>query len=84
MTVTTCPSHRPIKRGTNPNRKFGGNIEKNLYAAVGLNVVRWGFAGAKRPENNGVADTLKPDGGWVGLRDHSTYHYDTLTDRLAP
>jgi len=81
MTVTTCPSHRPIKRGTNPNRKFGGNIEKNLYAAVGF---RWGFAGARRPENNGVADTLKPDGGWVGLRDHSIYHYDTLTDRLAP
>jgi hypothetical protein len=35
-------------------------------------------------EKNGVADTLKPDGGWVGLRDHSTYHNDTLTDRIAP
>jgi hypothetical protein len=66
MTVTTCPSHRPIKRGTNPNRKFGGNIEKNLYAAVGFNVVRWGFAGTKRPENNGVADTLSPMAdGWA-------------------
>ena len=26
----------------------------------------------------------KPDGGWVGLRNHSTYHNDTVTDRLAP
>jgi hypothetical protein len=35
-------------------------------------------------EKNGVADTLKPDGGWLGLREHSTYHNDTLTDRIAP
>jgi hypothetical protein len=35
-------------------------------------------------EKNGVADTLKPDGGWLGLRDHSTYHNDTLADRIAP
>lgn len=35
-------------------------------------------------EKNSVADTLKPDGGWVGIRNHSTYHNDTVTDRLAP
>ena len=40
MTVIIRPSHRPIKRVTNPNRKFGGNIEKNLYAAVRFSVVR--------------------------------------------
>ena len=35
-------------------------------------------------EKNGVADTLKPDGGWLQLREHCTYHNDTLTDRIAP
>ncbi len=35
-------------------------------------------------EKNAIADTLKPTGGWMQLRDHSTYHNDTLTDRIAP
>lgn len=35
-------------------------------------------------EKASVADTLKPDGGWLGLRNHSTYHNDTITDRIAP
>src|SRR5213076_1347478 len=35
-------------------------------------------------EKNSVADTLKPDGGWLALRNHSTFHNDTLTDRIAP
>jgi hypothetical protein len=35
-------------------------------------------------EKTSVADTLKPDGGWLGVRNHSTYHNDTLADRIAP
>jgi hypothetical protein len=35
-------------------------------------------------EKASVADTLKPAGGWLQVRDHSTYHNDTLTDRIAP
>ncbi len=35
-------------------------------------------------QKNSVADTLKPGGGWLQVRDHSTYHNDTLTDRVAP
>jgi len=35
-------------------------------------------------EKTSVADTLKPDGGWLALRDHSTYHNDTIADRIAP
>ncbi|HEV2717027.1 MAG TPA: hypothetical protein VGU64_17315, partial [Terriglobales bacterium] len=35
-------------------------------------------------QKNSVADTLKPDGGWLAIRNHSTYHNDTLTDRIAP
>jgi len=35
-------------------------------------------------EKTSVADTLKPDGGWLALRNHSTYHNDTIADRIAP
>ena len=35
-------------------------------------------------EKTAVADTLKAGGGWLGLREHSTYHNDTITDRIAP
>jgi len=35
-------------------------------------------------EKNGIADTFKPGGGWLALREHSFYHNDTLTDRIAP
>jgi hypothetical protein len=35
-------------------------------------------------EKNTVPDTLKAGGGWLALREHSTYHNDTLTDRIAP
>lgn len=35
-------------------------------------------------EKTAVADTLKPGGGWLQLREHSSYHYDTITDRIAP
>src|SRR5262245_49861633 len=35
-------------------------------------------------EKASVADTLKPDGGWLGDRNHSSYHNDTITDRIAP
>ena len=35
-------------------------------------------------EKSSIADTLKPDGGWLALRNHSTYHNDTITDRIAP
>jgi hypothetical protein len=39
------------------------------------------FAKAEKAD---VAETLKPDGGWLGVRNHSTYHNDTITDRIAP
>jgi hypothetical protein len=35
-------------------------------------------------EKNSIADTLKSGGGWLEVRNHSTYHNDTLTDRIAP
>jgi hypothetical protein len=50
-----------------------------------LTVVRynsWQDFGAG--EKSAVADTLKPDGGWLQVRDHAVFHNDTLTDRIAP
>src|SRR5215467_13019015 len=35
-------------------------------------------------EKASVAETLKPDGGWLGVRNYSSYHNDTITDRIAP
>jgi hypothetical protein len=35
-------------------------------------------------EKASAAETLKPDGGWLALRNHSTYHNDTIADRIAP
>jgi hypothetical protein len=35
-------------------------------------------------EKTAVADTLKPDGGWLQIRNHAAYHNDTITDRIAP
>ena len=32
----------------------------------------------------GVTDTTKKDGPWLRLRDHTDFHTDTLTDRIAP
>jgi hypothetical protein len=35
-------------------------------------------------EKNSVAQTNKKEGGWFRLRDHTAFHNDTLTDRIAP
>lgn len=35
-------------------------------------------------EKNSVAQTTKKDGGWVRLREHASFHNDTIADRLAP
>lgn len=35
-------------------------------------------------EEKSMRDTLKAGGGWIELRNHSSYHNDTLTDRIAP
>jgi len=37
-----------------------------------------------RGEKADSANAMKPDSGWIGVRNHSTYHNDTITDRVAP
>jgi hypothetical protein len=35
-------------------------------------------------EKNSVAQTTKKDSPWYRLRDHTDFHTDALTDRIAP
>ena len=35
-------------------------------------------------EASSVAQTAKGSGGWYELREHASYHTDTLTSRVAP
>jgi hypothetical protein len=35
-------------------------------------------------ESNSVAQTSKGQGGWFQLREHTSFHNDTICDRIAP
>ena len=35
-------------------------------------------------ESNSIAETSKGTGGWFTMREHASYHADTITDRIAP
>ncbi len=35
-------------------------------------------------EKNSIPQTTKKDSPWARLRDHTDFHTDTLTDRIAP
>jgi len=37
-----------------------------------------------KSETNAAAELAKGTGGWAALRDHSSYHTDTLADRIFP
>ena len=37
-----------------------------------------------KDQKNSVTDTTKKDSPWYQLRDHTDFHTDTLTDRIAP
>jgi hypothetical protein len=52
--------------------QYFGIARYNSYQDYGVNEV------------NAKAQTVKGTGGWVQLRDHSDFHNDTLTDRIAP
>jgi hypothetical protein len=70
-----------------------GDISSGTVVMQHLEGDPWNYLGVVRynswqdyatSEKTTVADTLKPDGGWLQVRDHSTYHNDTITDRIAP
>ena len=35
-------------------------------------------------ESKSIPDTLKAGSGWLQLRDHASFHNDTIADRIAP
>ena len=50
-----------------------------------LTIVRYAsWADFATNETNSVAQSNKNEGGWFTLRDHTSFHNDTLTDRIAP
>jgi hypothetical protein len=84
--VTNWKSHS-LSRLAGPTRFAGNVLLQHLEGGP------WNFLTVARcnssqdfatNEKTGVADTLKPDGGWLAIRNHSTYHNDTITDRIAP
>ena len=86
-----APGHRDqLEKSlqTPPGDKASGNVVmQHLEGGPWhyLTVVRYNsWQDYAASEKTSVADTLKPDGGWLGLRNHSTYHNDTITDRIAP
>lgn len=85
-----APGHRDQleKSLTQPGNGTAGNVLlQHLEGGPWhfLTVARYSsWEDFAKGEKSDVAETLKPDGGWVGLRNHSTYHNDTVTDRIAP
>jgi hypothetical protein len=85
-----APGHRDDleKSLSQPNNGTAGNVllqhleggPWNFLTAVRYN--SWEDFG--KAEKVDVADTLKPNGGWLGVRNNSTYHNDTVADRIAP
>lgn len=72
----------------NPNDKSAGNtLMQHLEGGPWqfLTIARYAsWQDYATGEKAAVAETMKPGGGWLELRDHSSYHNDTITDRIAP
>ena len=50
-----------------------------------LTVVRYNsWEDFAKGEKADAANTLKPDSGWLAIRNYCSYHNDTITDRIAP
>ena len=85
-----APGHRDDleKSLSQPNNGTAGNVLlQHLEGGPWnfLTVVRYSsWEDFGKAEKSDVADTLKPNGGWLGVRNDSSYHNDTITDRIAP
>jgi hypothetical protein len=70
-----------------------GDPEAGSVVMQHLDGAAWTFLGIARyatwedfvkSETSSLADQAKNTGGWASLRDHSSYHTDTLADRIMP
>ena len=91
--VRAAPGHRDQLEKALGQAPGAGDSVAGLVLMQHLEGSAWHFLTVTRynswqdfatNEKNSVADTLKPGGGWLTLREHAVYHNDTLTDRIAP
>jgi hypothetical protein len=71
-----------------PNDRSAGNVlMQHLEGSpwTFLTIVRYNsWEDFAADQKNSIPDTTKKDSPWLRLRDHTDYHTDTLTDRIAP
>src|SRR5438105_4714198 len=71
-----------------PNDTTAGNVLMQHLEGAGwtfLSIARYNsWDDFATGEKDAVAQTTKPDSPWYRLRDHTDFHTDTLTDRIAP
>jgi hypothetical protein len=85
-----APGHRDEleKSLSNPSRAVAGRVLMQHLEGGPWQYIRidryssWQDFAAD--EKTSVADTFKPDGGWLALRNQSSYHNDTIADRIFP
>jgi hypothetical protein len=85
-----APGHREEleKALAQPGTGAAGNVLlQHLEGAPWhfLTVIRYNsWEDFAKGEKADAANTSKPDSGWVAIRNHSSNHNDTITDRIAP
>jgi hypothetical protein len=86
------PGHRE-QLDTSVSTVSPGDPEAGSVVMQHLDGAAWTFLGIARyatwedfvkSETSSLADQAKNTGGWASLRDHSSYHTDTLADRIMP
>ena len=86
------PDHRPQLEGLLSTQPAGDPAAGNVLlqhmegaAWTFMAVVRYAtWEDFVKSETSAAADQAKGSGDWAKLRDHSSYHTDTLADRIAP
>lgn len=88
----TVPGHRE-QLDTELNSQSPGDPVAGTVVMQHLEGAAWTFVAVVRyatwedfvkSETISAAEQAKGSGGWARLRDHSSYHTDTLTDRILP
>ena len=86
------PGHREQLEGVLTTQSPGDPAAGNVVLQH-LEGAAWTFLAVARyatwedfvkSETNAAAEQAKGTGGWATLRDHSSYHTDTLADRILP
>ena len=88
-----APGHRDELEKMLTEAPNQGDTVAGMVLMQHLEGAAWNYLGISRynswqdfatSESASVAMTNKGQGGWASLRDHTTYHADTIADRIAP